>query len=597
MVGSTANQEVTDALAVIAEHGADLDRALKFDWPGRIQQAVHRLRLAECSPSSPPFIAVVGGASSGKSTVFNNLIDGHLASRITARGHTTIGPIMAIHETHRATCEKLIAQNRFFPTLGVRSAELDDNVTGEPDEIVIVYHAIDDLRDCVLLDLPDFTSQAAHHEGDVTLSLLPWFDRLIIVMDHERWFDRQSISTLRTESARFAQDRWVLFNRTQEGDLAEADLASLSAQSDRLGGDGMTVLDFRRGRGFCVFSPETLDDVRRFAVRPAADRTGALLAQVTESVNRVLNQNEERSARLDTLQQNLATTVERAIPTVRDCLTSLMTPAERRQVDVVSRVLRLTETKQWLGDQARRMQQALGRVPLLGTIVGSTAPVAATEGTDETDRSAISLAYFENVSQRLTHDVKRSLNGSAFWDELRRWTSMEPAQRSRPQAQDLRERIVESARRVDHALTAWLNKVESECAGISPNITGAIGIGTLGLAVILIAAPGPVAALTLVSAKGAIGAALTQLVTAAGAGAVLGKPTGRLVSVIQEQLVGSAEFNAVLTATSGFHALLRADGAQQIEEAVAEASSLVLDVTDPLAAALGTLRDAAEDTG
>ena len=592
----TTNPEIADALAVVAERGADLDRPLRFDWPRRIQQAVHRLRLSAGAASLPPLVAVVGGASSGKSTVFNNLIEGHLASRITARGHTTVGPILAVHEAHRGACEAAIARNRFFPTLQVRPAALDDNTTGEPNALAVVYHAIDALRDGLLLDLPDFTSEAAHHEGDVTLTLLPWFDRLIIVMDHERWFDRQSISTLRSESARFAQDRWVLFNRTQEGDLTDTDRTALSAQSDRLGGVGMTVLDFRRGRGFCVFAPQTLDDVRRFAVRPAVDRAGALLTQIAHSANRVLNQNAERLARLDELRRNLSGTVERATPTVRDCLTSLMTPAERRQVDVVSRVLRLTETKQWLGDQARRMQRALGRVPLLGAIVGPTAPDSVADGAGETDRAAIALAYDETVSRRLTHDVRRTLNGSAFWDELRRWTGLDPTDPRRLPADERRESIVESARELDRALTAWLGKVENECAGISPNITGAIGLGTLGLAVVLIAAPGPVAALTLAGAKGAVGGALTQLIAATGAGAILGKPTGRFISTIQEQLVGSAEFNAVQTAVAGFHALLVAGGSQLIEEAVAEASSFVLDGCDPLTVAMDTLRNAAEDT-
>ena len=43
-------------------------------------------------------VALAGNPNTGKSTVFNNLLDGHLASRITARGHATKGPILAVHE-------------------------------------------------------------------------------------------------------------------------------------------------------------------------------------------------------------------------------------------------------------------------------------------------------------------------------------------------------------------------------------------------------------------------------------------------------------------------------------------------------------------
>ena len=48
-----------------------------------------------------------------------------------------------------------------------------------------------------------------------------------MVVDHERWFDRQTVSELRAASVRLAQDRLVLFNRTREGALAREDEAAL----------------------------------------------------------------------------------------------------------------------------------------------------------------------------------------------------------------------------------------------------------------------------------------------------------------------------------------------------------------------------------
>ena len=41
-------------------------------------------------------VGVIGGASSGKSTVFNNLIGGRHASRVTVLSHTTKGLVLAV---------------------------------------------------------------------------------------------------------------------------------------------------------------------------------------------------------------------------------------------------------------------------------------------------------------------------------------------------------------------------------------------------------------------------------------------------------------------------------------------------------------------
>jgi hypothetical protein len=103
-----------------------------------------------------------------------------------------------------------------------------------------------------------------------------------------------------------------------------------------------------------------------------------------------------------------------------------------------------------------------------------------------------------------------------------------------------------------------------------------------------------VAALTVLSAKGAIGGALAHLATAAGAGAALGKPMGRLLALAQERLIGSKEFEAVEEATNVFDQLLAASGDGLANDALSEGRALVLEPTDTLAIALGALRDLSE---
>jgi hypothetical protein len=121
-------------------------------------------------------------------------------------------------------------------------------------------------------------------------------------------------------------------------------------------------------------------------------------------------------------------------------------------------------------------------------------------------------------------------------------------------------------------------------------------VGAIALAVVLIAVPGPITALTFLSAKGAIAAALTQLATATGAGALAGRHMGRLLMVIREKLIGSPEFDAVRAAADGFRSQLDRAGQALAEEVLAEASALIIPSDDPLIPALEVLREPPGDS-
>lgn len=275
-------------------------------------------------------------------------------------------------------------------------------------------------------------------------------------------------------------------------------------------------------------------------------------------------------------------------------MTSLMTPSEREQLEIVSRVLRIHESKEWLSAQTRRLRSAFKRVPIVGAIAGVWREYAVEAPADSTDRGAIAASYFEGLARRQAHEVQRAVRSSAFWDEVRRWAGLEPGEREFTWDAGLEESVKAAADDFDRALTAWNAKVETECRGLSPNIKGAIGVGAIALAVVLIAVPGPISALTFVAAKGAMWAALTQLATAAGAGGLLGKHMGRLMTIVYEKLLGSPEFDAVHAASDGFRGRLESVGRTFVDEAVLEATALVMPCDDPLASALGKLREPPE---
>ena len=153
-----------DALVHLGQGADRLRCRLHFDWSPQAAQAVAACRFllethAASSPASPPgghltLVAIVGGASSGKSTIFNNLLGGRAASRVTARGHSTMGLIAAVHERRRDTVEAMLASGLLLPSFTPRTSLLDDDIVGEPDHLHIIYHDVDALRDVLLFDTP-----------------------------------------------------------------------------------------------------------------------------------------------------------------------------------------------------------------------------------------------------------------------------------------------------------------------------------------------------------------------------------------------------------------------------------------------------------
>lgn len=592
--------DLSEALACIARRGRALREAYHFDWTPQAEQAAQGLRhkLQEgCRPRDEllSIVAIVGGASSGKSTVFNNLLGGRLTSRVTARGHATRGPIAAAHELQRRVVEQALADKLLMPAFAPRESGLDDNVEGSPDVLHVVYHDIDALRNVLLLDMPDLTSEPARLEGDVALAMLPWFDRLIVMVDHERWFDRQTIGRLHSASAQFGQERLVVFNRDKDGRLSQEERARLRQQADRLGAEAHLVLEFRHGRGCRTFPPGTFDTLLDHLNRPPPQRDRRLVEFLGRTASLILNNNAERRARIGPLRESLEQAAERAVPSRAECFAALMTADERRHLDVLSRVLRIVETREWMAEQADRIRDVLRRhVPVVGRLIAARRKEPPEAPVDPSDRQAIGWEVFRSRCMRQLADIDAAAAGSDFWSEVRRWTSTEPPGSARERIEERRASVASAVEAIGESIKRWTTRVADECSGTSPRLVGAVGAASLAGAIVLVAVSGPVGALTLPAITTALGGALGALAASAGVGALGGPALGRLLAVVRENLLGSEEFDAVRNTTDAYRDLIANCGREAVGASFAAANELILPENGDLAGALDRLRIAAE---
>ncbi len=619
------------ALNLVAVQGAALRESFCLPWSEQVQQAVCALRFrrqADEAGRPVQLAAVVGGASSGKSTVFNNLLGGHRVSMVTMRSHATRGLIVAAHERQAERLDRWLDHHRtLLPTLGRRAGQRDVDLQGEPETATVVQHDRAGLEDTLLIDTPDFTSNTAEREGDVTLSLLPWFDRLVVIVDHERWFDRQVVDQLAVLAERFAQARMVVFNRTAEHPLADADRERLEEQARHLGARPVCILEYQRGRGFRRLEPRALQEVLAFLGEPAPPRDAALRAEIKTQATGVLSANRVREEGLGKLEGVLASAAKRCVPTSRwDCVTALMTPEEREHLGLVSRVLGVIQMREWLGRQRRWIEQAMPRWPWSGKREIAVPPASPSKDHPEATREQRGRDWLTAQCERQIQTLKAEVAASDFWEELRlsgcagnafgaatarersvgaeknrsltvaalkdaalKDAALNGADLDGGVLEPVRARADEAVTRLANALDAWDAKVRDECTGVSPRLAATLGMTILAGAAILVAVPGPVAALTPVIAAGALKAGLAKLAAAGVFGAVSGRPMARLAEIIREKLLASPEFNTVRDAAEDMRLLIVEHARLVADRLGQEARGYTLTADHPLRQALEVL--------
>jgi GTP-binding protein EngB required for normal cell division len=331
-------------------------------------------------------IAMVGGASGGKSTLFNSLV-GREVSRVSAHAHETLGPIAACATGDIERVQSAARDRGLLPEFQFASVDIESQSTGSTDTVTLFAHHRDDLPNTMLLDTPDVTSRQSDTEGAVTRRLLPWFDAVILVVDEERFFDAAVFDDCLDLIRETAPDFFVLFNCTERADpLPEQDIRRLLDHARSKHAADAAVAPHVPGAGYRSMTGATLDVVRNW------------IHQVDPSPRR--NQLREH------LRRRGAAVLERNMTCTRRF--AQLTTAVDRRLDELTCNARLTTDL--LTNEERRLLGVGHRfVPLYGALRSMRSGLSKWSGVSK---------WF--VGKRTTNDVNLEKRADQLTETLRR---------------------------------------------------------------------------------------------------------------------------------------------------------------------------------
>ena len=580
-----------EALEIVAREGVRLRDPLALPWKERDQQAVHALRFKAGSRAenrSLSIAAVLGGASSGKSTVFNNLLDGHRASCVTVKAHSTRGIIMAVHQDHRERIKRWFGDPQaMFPTLKLHETGIEESVLGDPAVVTVVYHSIDRLNNVLLVDTPDLTSAHSEREGDLAKTLLPWFDKAMLVVNlPQRWRDRQ-VAEFADDAVLYTPDRFVLFNHTQEGELGEAEQQALDEQAGRLRAP-FAIVDYSPGRGLRrLLLP---DAIWPLLGKAPEDREGLLCRQVRRAAEDVYSENELRRQLLEDLKTRLHDCGEKHLPSEKDCIRAMMTQDEQQAVLWFrNRLLGVKRFREKMESGAAQVAGALSKIPLVGRLFDASTDGPTLARDPRETREQIAWKYFESSCGSLLTEFNKVSRSSKFWRHLAR--AADAASSPQTAIQEQQEKVRQAIERLDATLTIWAKSVQTQWEGVGAAVAGAAGAGTAAALILLYLHAGPIGWLLIgkmVVAHWGI------LAGTAATGAAGGKPLKQAIGALQEKLGLSREYRQVQEAAAAYRGLIE-EYAWQVSRQIHQTAEVwVLAPRTPLADALDVLSQGEE---
>ena len=301
---------------------------LGFEWSASDAQTCAAVRFRRECREPPALVGLLGGASSGKSTLFNSLFEREI-SQISAHAHETKGPVVAVHVKDLPDVLAWSRAGTLLPGYGTIEIQSAAPTIGRPDATCLYGHSNDDFARRLVVDTPDVTSQSSLAEGSVARTLLPWFDDVIVVVDEERWFDATVFDELIEFSREFGPRLWVVFNQTDGSEaLSAADQQRLIDHAINRHAAGSCISPYQPGSGYRPLSADTRRQTARWiSSSEPGSRRESLERHLQRRCAEIVRVNVTRSERFAGLRRD----VDRALvdlTTETSLSNDLLTPDE-----------------------------------------------------------------------------------------------------------------------------------------------------------------------------------------------------------------------------------------------------------------------------
>ena len=171
------------------------------------EKAVKTLRIIEfkeAHPSLPLIIVMMGGTGTGKSTVFNGLIE-HETSMTSVERPATGGGIFYCHEKHIPALKEMI-KTWWNDILVLEREDISQPLSGEAGKITVVEHQDPD-GGFMAIDSPDVDSLVEENER-AALDFYLLADLMIFISSMEKYADNRPASLLKQARS---DEREVIF--------------------------------------------------------------------------------------------------------------------------------------------------------------------------------------------------------------------------------------------------------------------------------------------------------------------------------------------------------------------------------------------------
>ncbi|MDY6854007.1 MAG: hypothetical protein SWO11_04765 [Thermodesulfobacteriota bacterium] len=160
------------------------------------ETAIKTLRIIEfkeAHPSLPLIIVMMGGTGTGKSTVFNGLIE-HEISMTSVERPATGGGIFYCHEEHIPPLKEMI-KPWWNNILLLESGNISQPLSGEAGKITVVLHQDPDGW-FIAIDSPDLDSLVEENEK-AALDFYLLADLIVFISSMEKYADNRPLSQLK----------------------------------------------------------------------------------------------------------------------------------------------------------------------------------------------------------------------------------------------------------------------------------------------------------------------------------------------------------------------------------------------------------------